>query len=165
MPQMAQVVSTKYDGSLRDSYEAELLEKVGGLVRLSVPAGTPVLSGKSGQWFDAPDGGMDMYFDDRWYNVYHHGSSAPYLWYCNIAMPATFDGSTLRWVDLDIDIRCHLDGSLRVLDEDEFEHNRVEMAYPQDVVERALAARDEVLELASKGLFPFDHDAQIRSLS
>ena len=71
---------------------------------------------------------------------------------------------TLQWVDLDSDIHCHLDGSLRVLDEDEFEGNRVEMGYTSEVVERALAARDEVLRLGKNGSFPFDHETQISDL-
>jgi protein associated with RNAse G/E len=76
-------------------------------------------------------------------------------------MPAEFDGLTLHWVDLDIDIRCYLDGSIRVLDEDEFRQNRDLMSYPEEVVDRALAARDEILNLAKGGDFPFDHEVQI----
>ena len=78
-----------------------------------------------------------------------------------MAAPASFDGDELHWVDLDIDVRCYLDGSLRVLDEDEFERNRVEMAYPDELVTQALAARDEVLRLGREGAFPFDYETQI----
>ena len=145
MQHLVQVVSTKYDGTMRDSYEAELLENAGGMVRLSGPAGTPVWSGKAGQWFDAPDDAMGIFFDDRWYNVWRVTSSPRDLWYCNMSMPATFDGSTLRWVDLDIDIRRNLDGSLVILDEDEFEVNRVEMGYPDEVVERTVRVRGHFL--------------------
>ena len=79
-------------------------------------------------------------------------------------MPARFDGATIRWVDLDIDIRCYLDGSLEVLDEDEFAQHRVELGYSDEVVEHALAARDEMLRLARAGAFPFDHETQIKLL-
>jgi protein associated with RNAse G/E len=48
-----------------------------------------------------------------------------------------------------------------VLDEDEFERNRVEMAYPDELVRLALAARDEVLRLGREGAFPFDYERQI----
>ncbi len=41
-------------------------------------------------------------------------------------------------------------------DEDEFELNRVAMTYPDDVITRALGARDEVLHLAEANVFPFD---------
>ena len=91
-----------------------------------------------------------MYFTDRWYNVLHfleHGINR-YLWYANISTPATFDGTTLKWIDLDIDVCCHLDGSIETLDCDEFQEHRLKMDYPNDLVERALAAHDEVIQLA-----------------
>ena len=165
MPPLVPVVSTKYDGTLRDSCEAELLENAGGLVRLSVPAGTPVMSGKRGQWIESDDDVMEMYFENRWYNGSHVTASPLNLWYCNISMTATFDGLTLRRVDLDIDIRRHPDGSLVVLDEDEFGVNRAGLKYPDAVVERALPARDEALRRGGQGLFPFDHEEQMRGWS
>ncbi len=113
---------------------------------------------------EAEDNAIEIYFTDRWYNVWHlrEHTTYPNLWYSNIAMPAKFDGKTLRWVDLELDVRCYLDGSLRVLDEDEFEVNRLEMGYTDEVVERALAALDEVLRLGKEGTFPFDYETQIR---
>ena len=105
-----------------------------------------------------------MYFTDRWYNVWHfleHGINR-YLWYANIAMPATLEGTTLRWTDLDIDVCCHLDGSVETLDWDEFQENRSSMSYPNHVVERALAAHQEVARLGETGAFPFDRKNQLR---
>jgi protein associated with RNAse G/E len=55
-------------------------------------------------------------------------------------MPCQFDGSVLRWVDLDIDVVCHADGSTVVEDEEEFEEHTSLLAYPEDGVESALAA-------------------------
>ena len=158
------VVSTKYDGTPRDSYEAQLLDHHGSMLRLKVPAGTPTWVEKHGRTELSEDNIIEIYFMDRWYNVWHmrEHTTYPNLWYSNVAMPAIFDGTNLQWVDLDIDIRCYLDGSLRVLDLDEFEQNRIEMGYPIEVVEHALAARDEVLQLGSVGTFPFNYETQIR---
>jgi protein associated with RNAse G/E len=44
-----------------------------------------------------------------------------------------------------------------VLDVGEFESNRVDMAYPDEIVRQARAARDEVLRLGGEGAFPFDY--------
>ena len=158
--QPVRVVSTKYNGTLRDTYGAQIVDHVGAVLRLSVPAGIPTFGAKEGRWVAAEDSAVEIYFADRWYNVWHFRSSPRNLWYCNIAMPAAFDGKVLRWVDLDLDVRCHVDGSIQVLDEDEFERHRVEMCYPDEVAERTLAALDEVLHLARRRIFPFDHDEQ-----
>ena len=105
-----------------------------------------------------------MYFTDRWYNVLHfltHGVDH-YLWYANISTPATFDGTALQWIDLDIDVCCHLDGSIETLDCDEFQEHRLKMAYPNHLVERTLAAHDDVIQLGKTGAFPFDRNAQMQ---
>ena len=128
--QNVSVVKMKYDGTLYASYEGQLLDIDGSIVRLRVPAGTPTWVQKHDRTELSEDNIVEIHFTDRWYNVWHmrEHTTYPNLWYSNIAMPATFDGRTLRWVDLDIDIRCYLDGSLRVLDEGEFERNRLELS-------------------------------------
>ncbi len=158
------VRSQKYDGTPRDEYEATLLDRQGSLVRIVVPRGTLVYGGDKRRIEEATDTSTELYFTDRWYNVWHFDAArAPHwnLWYANVSLPATFDGEVLQWVDLDIDLRQYGDGSIVVLDEDEFEVNRRAMSYPDDVVEQALAARDEMLRLAETGAFPFDRDAHV----
>ena len=39
-----------------------------------------------------------------------------------------------------------------------------ELGYPDEVVEGALAARDEALRLAQERAFPFDYETQISAL-
>ena len=160
------VVSTKYDGSPRDSYDAQLLDHTGSMIRLKVPAGTPVYDGRTNKTVNADDNVIEIYFLDRWYNVWHMREHTVYpnLWYANVAKPAEFDGETLSWVDLDLDVRCYLDGSLAILDEDEFKQNRVAMSYPDDLVAEALEAQNEILMLGELGAFPFDHWAQLKHL-
>ena len=157
------ILSTKYDGSLRESYTGHLLEQVGPLIRIQVSAGATTYRGS-----DRPEAllydGIEMYFTDRWYNVWHFLTQGMdrYLWYANISTPATLDGDTLQWVDLDIDIACRLDGTIHSLDFDEFQEHRSEMHYPDDLVQQALYAHDEVLQLARSGAFPFNREAQLK---
>ena len=96
-----------------------------------------------------------FFWTDRWYNVWQLDRTDGVLFYANVAMPCQFDGDVLRWVDLDIDVVCHADGSIVVKDEREFEEHTLLLAYPEDVVRSALAARDELLCLAHAGQFPF----------
>lgn len=157
------VVSTKYDGETREVYAGRLLEVAGPMVRIQVAAGAPIDRG-----IDRPEAitedAIELYFTDRWYNVLHFFAPSidRYLWYANIAIPAKFDGATLAWTDLEIDVCCRLDGSIQTLDYDEFQENRLKMNYPEHAVERALAAHDEVIRLGKAGAFPFDRMAQLR---
>jgi protein associated with RNAse G/E len=162
LPKTIRVIGTKYDGSPRDEWPAQLIEKHGPLLRLYVPAGTEeIVQGTRHQVIR--DGSTCLFWTDRWYNVWQFDRTEGVLVYANVAMPCQFDGRVLRWVDLDIDIVCYVDGSIVVKDEDEFEEHIVRFAYPEDVVEHALAARDELLRLARADAFPFDLDKECRN--
>ena len=163
MSRTIRVEKAKYDGTIQAAWKSELLDHAGSLLRSVVPSGKPVYVLDRSRWVKSGKTtcAVELYFEDRWYNVWHLHDTTTALWYCNVSLPAEFDGETLRWVDLDIDIQCYPDGSLEVLDEDEFEQHRVELGYPDEVVEGALAARDEALRLAQERVFPFDYETQI----
>jgi hypothetical protein len=161
-PTRISVRSTRYDGTPRDRVDADLLSADDGVYRVRIHAGTPC---------DTPRGPVDevatatqILFDDRWYNVNHlHEVVAPYrnLWYCNIAIPATFDGRELHWVDLDLDVMCDVDRGVLLKDVELFEQRAASGYYPPAIVAKVYEARDEVLALAGAGAFPFDREAHI----
>ncbi len=78
-------------------------------------------------------------------------------------MPATLTEDTLEWIDLDLDYRVHLDGSIERLDEQEFSHNLQALKYPADVVARARVACEEVERLYQRQAFPFNYREQALS--
>lgn len=107
---------------------------------------------------------------DGWYLATFH---APGIWcqlYVDIATPATWDGTTLRSVDLDLDVirmadlvpagihprLVHPAGAVWIDDEDEFAEHRVAFGYPDDVVRAAEASRYAVLAAATAETPPFD---------
>ncbi len=66
---------------------------------------------------------IETYFTDRWYNIFEvHARENDHLrgWYCNIGRPIKLEGNTLSYVDLALDLLVFPDGSLFVLDEDEY---------------------------------------------
>ena len=158
---VVRVLSTKYDGSPHYEFQARLLGHDQSYVRLHVPEGT-LLRSYRGE-FLALTSFTALFWTDRWYNVYHNHRPAGRRGiesYANVATPAEFDGETLRWVDLDLDVLTR-GGGIEVDDEDEFADRRERFGYPDDVVRHALAARDELLRLAESGAFPFDRASHI----
>jgi uncharacterized protein len=158
-----QVVSRKYDGSLRDEYETWLVEATDEVITLLSPPGTPYLDHRVGSWQTAPDGLLELYFPRRWYNLWHicERQSAASLMYINLATPVSFWGDRLEWVDLDLDYRVHHDGSAELLDEDEFAENTARFGYPPELVTEVRAACREIEALLSTRDFPFDHERQV----
>ena len=102
------------------------------------------------------------YWPDRWYNVIRLDSPERGLdgFYCNIAQPLPFDGSTVRYVDLQLDVRVFVesDGSLnwRLLDEDEFQEARDHYGYDDELIRRCYEAVDQVIAAVKARDFPFN---------
>ena len=99
----------------------------------------------------------EYYWLDRWYNVFRFAEPDHQLkkYYCNINMPPKFDGETLSYVDLDIDVLVEPDWSFTVLDTDEFETNVRRYNYPNEVQEQARQAVAELISLIQTRAFPF----------
>jgi hypothetical protein len=85
-----------------------------------------------------------------------HESPAPTWVYVDMTTPPDWDGDTVRAVDLDLDVIRMRDGHVVVDDEDEFAEHRVELGYPDEIVDLALASRDRVLDAVLEEREPFD---------
>jgi hypothetical protein len=150
------ICSTKYDGSRHWEFDAWLVHEEGPLLVTMNFAGQELQTWK-GPWV-TPYDDRGHFWSNRWYNVFRSerpNAGGLHGWYCNVATPAEFDGETLRYVDLDLDVIVSAEGEPRVLDEDEFLENSAQMGYPTDIVERARRAADELVDLARRGDFPF----------
>jgi hypothetical protein len=89
---------------------------------------------------------VEDYYSDRWYNIYEiydRDDGQVKCWYCNVSLPAEFDGDVIRFVDLALDLIVYPDGRQVVLDEDEF----TALGLPPDLASGALRALEELKEL------------------
>lgn len=67
---------------------------------------------------------IELYFSDRWYNLYEiHDPASGVVkgWYCNISRPAQILPERISYVDLALDLLVYPDGRQLVLDKGEFE--------------------------------------------
>ena len=83
------------------------------------------------------------------------------LIYVNIALPARLQADVVEWTDLNLDYRVHLDCSVELLDQEEFEQNVQRMGYPPNLIEQVGAACREVEAGLAKRMFSFDHERQV----
>ncbi|MFQ3567912.1 MAG: DUF402 domain-containing protein [Aggregatilineales bacterium] len=89
---------------------------------------------------------VEWFYSDRWYNVFQVFSvDDGHLrgWYCNITRPAVIQASVVASDDLALDVFVAPDGTVHLLDEDEFaalELAAEERAQALDAVETIRAA-------------------------
>jgi protein associated with RNAse G/E len=101
---------------------------------------------------------LEYYWLDRWYNVFRFAQPNGELrnYYCNVNVPPSFDGKTLSYVDLDLDLLVEPDFSYQILDLEDFERNAKLYCYSDEVQNNARHAIDELIELIGTRQFPFD---------
>lgn len=80
--------------------------------------------------------------------------------YVDMTSVPQWQGRTVHAVDLDLDVIEALDGTVYVDDQDEFDQHRVELGYPREIVDLAMATRDLVRTAVSGRLPPFDGRAE-----
>lgn len=68
-------------------------------------------------------------------------------------------GALVTQVDLDLDVVVHTDGSVIVIDEEEFADHQTALAYPDHIINLARSATDRAVELATSQVAPFDGTA------
>ena len=88
-----------------------------------------------------------------------HGPGGVVWTYVDMTTVPQWDGSTVRAVDLDLDVVEGLDHIVFVDDQDEFDEHRVELGYPRDIVDLAMVTRDLVLTAVREKVPPFDGSA------
>jgi protein associated with RNAse G/E len=147
----------KYDGLLHRTWPAELLRQEGSLIVLDAKFADEVTHDLLGT-IASGTLSLEYYWLDRWYNVFRFAEPDGTLrnYYCNVNVPPTFDGETLSYVDLDLDILVEPDLSYRILDVEDFERNAEDYGYSVDVQANARRAVDELVRMIETSAFPFN---------
>jgi len=150
------VATTKFGGSLHYRFAAQAVERRAERLVLYSPAGTPCDSYRGRLAFPLHE--LWVHWRNRDWNLIVQWTAdwRPHCEYVNIGLPSTWDDGTLRFVDLDLDVLRHPDGTVTLDDADEFAENQLRYGYPSDVIARAEAAAAAVLTLAREGAPPLD---------
>lgn len=152
------VNSRKYDGRVRRSWKGGLISCTDELIMLVGRFEQDVEHSDLG-FISRGTASFEHFWPGRWYNIFrfHEPDGALKAWYCNVAMPASFDGEVLDFIDLDIDLVVWPDMRCEVLDRDDLERNSTKYGYPIDVLEKVEATVEEVRAMIELRSFPFDY--------
>ncbi len=152
-----EVCSYKYDGLLHRTWPAELVRQEGSLIVLDAKFSAEVIHDLLGTIASGTHS-LEYYWLDRWYNIFRFAEPGGSLrnYYCNVNVPPTFDGETLSYVDLDLDILVEPDLSYRILDVEDFERNAKAYSYSVEVKANAHRAVTELVSMIENHAFPFD---------
>ena len=146
----------KHDHTGREvwRYSGRVLARGAGWVQLEARFNRPDVQ-TDYHTFREGDRFVEWFYTDRWYSIFEmHDVDDDRLvgWYCNISRPALIDADTVRADDLALDLFVAPNGTLTVLDEDEFAALPLDET-TQTSVRRAL---DNLKHLVAARHPPFD---------
>ncbi len=151
----------EHDGAPHWEHPAWLVRASGEIVITHTEPDLPIARG-DGRGYTSPYRTRAHYWPDRWFNVIRLEAPGKGLngFYCNVASPVEYDGESVRYVDLQLDVRVHAapDGSLTyaVLDEDEFDAACSRYGYDDELIAHCRAAVSQLVALIEARAFPFD---------
>lgn len=134
-------------------YTGDLVERGEGWVCIRAAFGSAsrdlgYIHLKQGDWF------TEWFYADRWYNIFRIEDVETGVlkgWYCNLTRPAEIHADYAAADDLALDLFVHTDGSIRVLDEDEY----AALVLTADEHQAVAAAVDEIRRLVAQRDGPF----------
>jgi protein associated with RNAse G/E len=136
--EMVRTLFCKYDGRPHRLLEAiNLGEDEYGLWAGSLP-GTRAQRA-DGTWVTIDHHRVRLFPRGQWWSALFNDTPHPTRVYCDITMPPEFGVNSVTAIDLDLDVRLYRDGSVKVMDEDEFATHQHLYAYPAQVVATAQA--------------------------
>lgn len=93
----------------------------------------------------------------EWWHLHYNGSNHHiYSHFVDIVTPPVWvSENRYEMIDLDLDVAVHLDGTIEVQDEDEFELHLVRYDYTDEMITRAAAETRRVVEMFEGRQEPF----------
>ncbi len=149
------VIKNDHTGREVWRYTGRVLERSATWVRLEARFNRPHDLHTPYHVFRRGDRFVEWFFSDRWYNIFEmHDVDDDRLtgWYCNIARPARLEEAAVYADDLALDVFIAPDGTITVLDEDEF----AALPLDEDTRARARQALQELQALVTDRQPPFD---------
>lgn len=150
------IVYRKYDGSLHWHLTMRYLGEDEHGVWLGTRPGNTMRKG-DGPEVPIPHANICVFPRGAWWTGWFNGVPQRVDIYCDITTPPEWPSPTeVTMVDLDLDVcRRRDDGSVHLLDEDEFEAHQRLYGYPDDVVAEATRAAEFLRKAISEGAEPF----------
>jgi protein associated with RNAse G/E len=152
---MITVNSRNFDGTIRKSWQCELIEQRDSLL---------IAIGEFDTDIEHPDLGHirkgtishEYFWLDRWYNIFrfHDPSGELRNFYCNISRPPMFKDGILDYVDLDIDVVIESGFNVTVLDREDYERSASTFGYSAEIHAKVDGAVSELLEVFSRRQMP-----------
>lgn len=154
---IVRVVYRKWPSSAHYSYEATHLGEDEHGVWMRCDEGSQVYKGDRPA-FIRPYGLLSLVPRQQawWSALWYPPTEDEFELYVDVNTPPDWEGSVaVEMVDLDLDVESRRDGTVEIVDRDEFETNMGSLGYPADIVAAAEQAATDVVAMIERRAEPF----------
>ncbi len=123
--------------------------------------GTRIRESDGKEWISRVPG-VTFFLPGYWYNVVALLEATGVRYYCNIASPFYFYENVLTYIDYDLDAIKLPDGTIHVVDEEEYRNHRVQYQYPPLVETKVKEGLESLIARMESGSSPFQDGEALR---
>ena len=150
------IVSYKHDGHIRRSWDQGFVLTADEEKFIIVTNKTWVEDDDGHKWYTR-EPAICYFYANRWFNVIAMLRETGTYYYCNLASPVLYDGKAVKYIDYDLDYKIFPDGTVVLLDEDEYAQHSREMNYPEEIDGILKKYQKELLDLYNNRQECFSH--------
>lgn len=126
------VIAYKHDGSFHRLWRKGTVLKSSSNKIIIMNNKTLVREANNKEWY-TKEPAICVFFKKHWFNIICMLKPKGITFYCNIASPVIIDGTRLKYVDYDLDIKYSLGDKIKLLDEKEYAENKKKFNYPKTI--------------------------------
>ncbi len=156
MTDEVRVIYRKYDGSLHWHLTMRRLGEDEHGVWTGMPKGRTRMRKGDGPLVDVPEAHVMLFPRDAWWTAAFNDAPERTATYCDVTTQVRWPvADEVTMIDLDLDVRRLRDGTVELLDTDEFAEHQVAYGYPAEVITAAERSARWLQEALADGSEPF----------
>lgn len=127
-----EIQSYKHDGNIHRVWESNIILKGTETVVIGANDKASVIESDGRMW-TTREPAISYFHAKYWFNIIGMIRHDGIYYYCNISSPFTYDEGAVKYIDYDLDVKVYPDMTYKLLDEDEYEVNKIDMNYPTEL--------------------------------
>jgi len=149
------IISYKHDGSFHRLWNsADLIFNDKNLLILHTD--NIEVTDSNGRKWKTREPAICYFYKQYWFNIICMMKKNGIHYYCNLSSPYVLDDEGVKYIDYELDIKVYPNGKMLELDKDEYDYNKIQMAY-SDKILNIINKNMEILESRIKNKTePFD---------
>ena len=144
----------KHDGSIHRTWDEAVLLEIHDDYMVFGNDKTRVIESDGRSW-KTKEPAVMYFYKDKWFNIIGQYKKDGIYYYFNIASPFILDGTTIKYIDYDLDLRVFPDGSFKVLDRGEYNYHKGLMHYSKELDVVLKEELGNLIEMAKEHQEPF----------